>query len=145
MDMRKGSWRRLSTKELMLSNCGGGEDSVQSPLDCKEIEPVSPKGNEPWIFIGRIDVEAEALTLWPPDVNSRLTGKDPDAGKDWGQEKKGVTEDEVVRWHHWFNGHEFEQTLGESEVWGSLACSMEWQRVGHDWATEQQLWQNLKW
>ena len=75
------------------------EKTLESPLDSKEIKPVHPKGNQPWIFIGRIDAEAEAPILWPPDVKNRLTGKDPDAGKDWAQEEKGVTEDEIVRWH----------------------------------------------
>ena len=79
----------------------------ESPLDCKEITPVHPKGNQPWIFIGKTDAEAEAPILWPPDVKSWLTEKDPDAGKDWGQEKKGVTENEMVGWHHRLNRHEF--------------------------------------
>ena len=80
-----------------------------SPLDCKEIQPVHPKGNQFWIFIGRTDAEAEALILWPPDAKNWLTGKDPDAGKDWRQEETGMTEDEMVGWHHWFNEHEFKQ------------------------------------
>ena len=88
--------------------------------DCKEIDPVHPKGNQPWIFIGRTDAEAEAPGLWPPDVKNWLTGKDPDAGKDWRQEKKGTTEGEMVGWHHWLDGHEFEQAQGDSE--GSLVC-----------------------
>ena len=95
------------------------EKSLESPLDSKEIKPVYPKWNEPWIFMGRTDAEAEALMLWPPDVKSWLIGKDPDAGKDWGQEK-GVTEGEMVGWHHQLNGHECEQTLGDSEGQGSL-------------------------
>ena len=106
--------RRLSAEELMLSNCGVGEDSWGS-LDSKEMQPVSPKGNQLWIFIGRTDVEAEAPILWPPDAKSWPVRKDPDARKDWGQEEKGTTEDEMVGWHHWLNGHEFEQTLGDSE------------------------------
>ena len=81
------------------------EKTLESPLDCKEIQPVHPKGNQPWIFIGRTDVEAETPILWPPDW---LTCKDPDAGKDWGQEEKGTTEDEMAGWHHWLNEHEFE-------------------------------------
>ena len=85
----------MSAEELMLSNCGVGEDS-ESCLDSKEIKPVKPKGNQPWIFIGSTDAEAEALVLWPPDVKSQFIGKDPDAGKDWGQEEKGVKEDEMV-------------------------------------------------
>ena len=86
------------------------------------MEVVNPKGNQPWIFLGRTDAEAEAPILWPPDAKSRLIGKDPDAGKYWSQEEKGVTEDEMVRWHQWLNGHEFEQTLGDGEGQGTLAC-----------------------
>ena len=104
----------------MLSNCG----ALKSPLDCKEITPVNLRGNQPWILIGRI--YAEALILWPSDVKSRLIRKDPDAGKDWGQEERGTTEDEMVGWHHWLTGHEFEQTLGDSEGQGSLACCVPW-------------------
>ena len=81
----------------MLLKCGAGEDS-KSPLDCKEIQPLNPKENQPWIFTGRTDTEAEALILWPPDAKSRQTGKDTDAGKDWGQEEEGATEDEMVKW-----------------------------------------------
>ena len=100
------------------------EKTLESPLDCKEIKPVHPKGNQPWIFIGRTDAEAEALILWPPDVRSWLVGKDPDAGKDWGQEEKGTTEDEIVGWHHRLNGHGFEQIPGDNEGQGTLAsCS----------------------
>ena len=85
-----------------------------SPLNSKEIKPVNPKENQPWIFIGRADAEAEAPILWLPDAKNQVTGKDPDVGKDWGQEKE-ATEDEIVGWHHQLNGHEFEQTLGDSE------------------------------
>ena len=98
----------------MLLNCGVGEDA-ESPLDCKEIQPVNAKGNQSWIFIGRTDAGAEAPSLWPFDVKSRLIRKDSDAGKDWGQEEKGETEDEMVGWHHQLSGHELEQTLGDSE------------------------------
>jgi len=101
------------------------EKTLESPLDSKEIKPVNPKGNQPWIFIGRADAEAEAPILWPPDAESQFIGKDPDAGKDWGHEK-GVTEDEMVGWHHWLNGHEFEPTSGNSEGQGSLACCSPW-------------------
>ena len=83
------------------------EKILESPLDCKEIQPVHPKGNQSWILIGRIDVEAETLILWPPDVKNWLIWKDPDGGKDWRQEEKGSTEDEMVGWHHRLNGHEF--------------------------------------
>ena len=88
------------------------EKTLESPLDCKEIQPVNPKGNEPWIFIGRTDVEAETPILWPPDAKNWLIWKDPDVGKDWGQEEKGTTEHEMVGWHHQLNGHEFGWTPG---------------------------------
>ena len=88
------------------------EKTLESPLDSKEIKPVNSKGNQPWILIGRTDAEAEAPILWPPDAKSQHIGKDLDAGKDWGQEEKWATGDEMVGWHHWLNGHEFEQTLG---------------------------------
>ena len=98
------------------------EKTPVSPLDSKEIKTVNLKENQPWIFIGRTDVEAKAPVSWSPDMNSQLTGKDSDAGKDWGQEEKGASEYEIVGWHHWLNGHEFKQTPGDSERQGSLAC-----------------------
>ena len=91
----------------MLLNCGVGEDS-ESLLDCKEIQPVHPKGNQSWIFIGRTEAEAETPIPWPPDAKNWLIGKDPDAGKYWGQEEKGTREDEMVGWHHRLNGDEFD-------------------------------------
>ena len=90
------------------------------------IKAVNPKGNQPWIFIGRTDAKTEAPILWLPDVKSRLIGKDSDAGKDWSQEEKGTTADEMVGWHHWLSGPGFEQTLGDSEGRGSLACCSPW-------------------
>ena len=135
--LKKAERRRIDAFELSWL-----EKTLESPLDCKEIEPVNPKGNRSWIFIGRTDAEAETPILWPPDVKNRLIGKDPDAGKDWRREEKGMTEDEMVGWHHQLNGHEFEQALGVGDGQGNLACyiqSMELQRVGRDWATE------LKW
>ena len=112
------------------------EKTLESPLDCKEIKPVNPKGNQSWIFIGRTDVEAETPILWPPDSKNWLIGKDPDSGKDWRQEEKG-TEDEMLGWHHQLDGHEFEQALGVHHGQGSLACCSPWDhRVGHHWATE---------
>ena len=96
------------------------------PLDCKEIKPVNPKGNQSWISIRRTDAEAEVRILWPPDVKSQLIRKDPDAGKDWRQEEKGMTEDELVGWHHQLNGHEFEQAPGGGERQGSMACYSPW-------------------
>ena len=98
------------------------EKTLESSLGCKEIKPFNPKGNQSWIFTGRTDSEAEAPILWPPDVKSWLIRKDPDAGKDWRQEEKGMTEDEMVGWHHWFNGHESEQAPGDCEEQGSLLC-----------------------
>ena len=97
---------------------------LESPLDGREIKPVNPKGNQPWIFIGMTGIEA--LILWPPDVKSWLIGKDPDAGKDRKQEEKGTTEDKIVGWHHQLNGHEFEQASGDGEGQGSLACCSPW-------------------
>ena len=100
------------------------EKTLESPLDCMEIKPVNPRGNQPWIFNGRIYDEAEAPVLWPLDAKSQLNGKDPDAGKEWRHEEKGMTEDKMVGWHHEFNGHEFEQAPGDGERQGSLAwCS----------------------
>ena len=98
------------------------EKTLESPLDSKEIKSVNPKGNQPGIYIGWTDAEALASVLWPPDVKSQLIGKDTDAGKDWRWEEKGTAEDEMVGWDHWLNGHEFEQTLGNSEGQGGLAC-----------------------
>ena len=86
--------------------------TLESPLDCKEIQPVNSKENQSWIFTGRTDAQAEAPLLWPPDVKNWLIRKDSDAGKDWSQEEKGMTEDEMVGWRHWFDGREFEQALG---------------------------------
>ena len=102
------------------------EKALESPLDCKEIKLVNPKRNQSWIFIGRTFAKAETPVLWPPDAKNWLTGKDPDAGKDWRQEGKGTTEDEMVGWHHQLNGHEFEQNLGVSDGQGSLACCSPW-------------------
>ena len=111
------------------------EKTPESPLDCKEVKPVYPKGNQLWIFIGRTDAEAEAPILWPPDAKNWLTGKDPDAGKDWRQEGKGTTENETVGWHHQLDGLEFEQVPGDEgqgrlaccSLWGSKELDMTWQ------------------
>ena len=107
-----------------------------SPLET-QIKPINPKSKLHWIFIGRTD--GEAPIFWPPDVKSRLTGKDPDAGKDWKQEEKGTTEDKMFGWYHQLNGHEFDQALGGGKGLRNLACCSPWScRVGHDWVTEQQ-------
>ena len=99
---------------------------LRVPWAARRIKPVNPKGNQPWIFIGRTDAEAEAPILWPPDVKSQLIGKDPDARKDWRQEEKEMTDNEMVGWHHWLNGHEFEQILWDGEGKRSLACCSSW-------------------
>ena len=99
------------------------EETLESPLDCKEIKRVDPKWNQPWIFTGRIDFEVEAPTLWPPDAKSFIE-KDPDAWKDWRQKEKGVAQDEMVREHHWLSGHEFEQIPGDNEGQKSLASAV---------------------
>ena len=114
------------------------EKTLESPLDCKEIKQVNSKGNQSWIFIGRTDAEAETPILWPPDAKNWLTGKDSDAGKDWRQEEKGITEDEMVGWHHWLDGYEFKQAPGVGDGQGGLACCSPWGRKEsrHDWATE---------
>ena len=129
-DEWKPAWRRLSPTfhvhcmPIWCCQTVGLQKTLESPLACKEIKSVNPKGNQPWIFIGRTDAEAEAPIVWPPDVKSCLTGKDSDAGKDWGQEEMGVTEDEMVGWHHWLSGHESEQTPGDSGGQRSLLrCS----------------------
>ena len=98
------------------------EKTLENPLDCKVIQPVHPKGAQSWVFIGRTDAEAETPILWPPDGKSWLFRKDPDAGKDWRQEEKGMTEHEMVGWHHWLNGHESEQTPEDGKGQGSLEC-----------------------
>ena len=111
------------------------EKTLESPLDCKEIQPVHPKGDHwkmkvfqwtSWVFIGRTDAEAKTPILWPPHVKSWLVGKDPDAGRDWGQEEKGTTEDEMVGWHHWLSGHGFGWTPGVGDGQGGLACCGSW-------------------
>ena len=109
----------------MLLNCGVGE-TLESALDCKKIKPVNPKGNQSWIFIGRTDAEPETPILWPPDSKNRFIGKDPDAEKDWRQEEKSTTEDEMVGWHQQLDGHEFEQALGIGDGQGSLVCCSPW-------------------
>ena len=102
------------------------EKTLESPLDWKEMQPVHPKGDQSWVFIGRTDVEAEAPILWPPDAKTWLIGKDPDAGKDWGQEEKGTTKDEMVGWHHQLDGHGFRWTPGVVDRQGGLACCSSW-------------------
>ena len=117
MDVRVGLWRRLSTEKLMLLNCGVGEDSW---------EFLGLQGDQPWDFFGRNDAKAEAPVLWPPDAKSWLIGKDSDAGRDWEQEEKRTTEDEMAGWHHRLNGCEFEWTPGDGDGQGGLGCCDSW-------------------
>ena len=108
------------------------EKSLESPLDCKEIQPVHSEGDQPWNFFGRNDAKAEAPVLWPPHAKGWLTGKDSDAGRDWGQEEKGMTEDEMTGWHHGLNERESEWTPGDGDGQGGLACGDSWGRKESD-------------
>ena len=134
MDVRVGWWRKLSAEEFFLPKNFAKEcfwtvvleKTLESLLDCKEIQPVHPKGDQSWVFIGRTDVEAETPILWPPHVKSWLIGKYTDAGKDWGQEEKGTTEGEMAGWHHRLDGHGFGWTLGVGDGQGGLACCGSW-------------------
>ena len=134
-------WRKLSLEELKFLNCGVGEDSWES-LGQQGDKPVNPKGNQSWIFIGRTDAEAEAPILWPPDLKNWLTGKGPDAGKDWRQEEKGSTEDKMFGWHHWLKEHEFEQTQGFGDAQGSLTCCIHGVTKSWTWLSD---WTELNW
>ena len=125
MDVRVGLWRKLSMKELMLLNSGVGEDSWES-LDCKEIQRVHSKGDRSWVYFGRNDAKAETPVLWPPHAKSWLIGKDSDAGEDWRWEEKGMTEDGMVGWHYWLDGHEFEQAQRVGDGQGGLVCCDSW-------------------
>ena len=127
------SWTIKKTDCLRNDAFEVQEKTLYSPLDSKEIESVSSKGNQPWIFIGRTEAEAKVPLLWSPDAKSQLIKRDPDAGKDWGHGEKRVTENEMVEWHHWLNGYEFEQT-GKPGVLQSMGS----QRVRRDLVTEQQ-------
>ena len=118
------------------------EKTLESRLDCTEIQPVHPKENQSWVFIRRTDVEAETLKLWPPDAKSWLIWKDLDAGKDWRQEEKGMTEDEMAGWHHWLNGCESQWTPGVGDRQGGLACCDSWGRKELD-TTERLIWFDL--
>ena len=118
--------------------------TLESPLDCKEIQPIHHKRDQSWVFIGRTDAEAEIPILWPPDVKNWLIEKDSDAGKYWGQEEKGTTEDKMVGWYHQCNGHEFEQAPGVGDGQGSLECCSPWGQKESD-MTEQLKWTELNW
>ena len=142
MDVRVGLWRRLSAQELMLLNCGVGEDSWKS-LGLQG-DPISPfwKRSALWDFFGRNDAKAESPVLWPPLTKSWLIGKDSDAGRDWGQEEKGMTEDEIAGWHHWLDGRESGWTPGVGDGQGGLACCDSWGRKELD-TTERLIWSDL--
>ena len=139
MDMRVGLWRKLSAEELMLLNCGVGEDSWES-LGLQG-DPTSPFQKRS--VFGRTEAIAETPILWPPHAKSWLIGKDSDAGRDWEQEEKGTTEDEMAGWHHQLNGHEFEQTLGVGDGQGGLACCNSWDHKSD--RTERLNWTELNW
>ena len=119
------------------------EKTLENPLDCKEIQPVHSEGDQSWVFFGRTDARAETPVLWPPNVRSWLIGKDSDAGRDWGQEEKGTTEDEMAGWHHQHDGCEFEWSLGDGDGQRGLACCDSWGRIELD-TTEQLNWTELK-
>ena len=118
------------------------EKTLESPLNCKEVQPVHPKGDQSWVFIGRTVVKAEIPILWPPDAKSWLIWKDPDAGKDWGQEEKGTTEDEMAGWHHWLKGHGFGWTPGVGDGQGGLTCCGSWGHKESD-TTEWLTWTEI--
>ena len=133
--IKKAERRRIDALELQC-----WRRLLRGPLDCKEIHPVHPKGDQSWVFFGRTDVEAQTPILWPPYVKSWLIGKDSDAGRDWGQEEKGRTEDKMAGWHHRLDGCEFEWTPGVSDEQGGLACCDSW---GHKERTQLSDWTEL--
>ena len=126
LDYKSGWTQNLCFQTVVL------EKTLESPLGCRRIQPVSPRGNQSWIFTGGAVAETEVPILWPPNGKSQLIGKDPDAGKDWGQKKREAAEDEMVVWHQWLNGHEFEQTPGDNEGQRSLACCSPWSHKESD-------------
>jgi len=132
----------LSKNQLLVLLIFAMEKILESPLDCKEIQPVHPKVDQSWVFIGRTDVEAETPVLWPPDAKSWLIGKDPYAGKDWGREEKRTTEDEMVGWHHWLDGHGFGWTSEVGDGQGGLVCCGSWGRKESD-MTEWLNWTDI--
>ena len=140
MDVRVGLWRKPSAEELILLNCGVGEDSWES-LGLQG-DPISPSEDQPWDFLGGTDAEAETPVLWPPHAKSWLIGKDSDAGRDWGQEEKGMTKDEMAGWHHWLDGPESEWILGVGDEQGGLVCCDSWGRKELD-TTEWLNWTEL--
>ena len=142
MDVRVGLWRKLSTDNWCFWTVVL-EKTLESPLDCKEIQPVHSEGDQHWDFFGGNNAEAETPVLWPPHAKSWLIGKDSDAGRDWGQEEKWMTEDEMAGWHHWLDGRESEWTPGVGDGQGGLACCNSWGRKESD-RTEWLNWTELK-
>ena len=130
-------WTILSPSTVVL------EKILESPLDCKEVQPVHSKGDQPWVFFGRNDAKAETLVLWPPHAKRWLVGKDSDSWRDWGLEEKKMTEDEMAGWHHRLDEHEFEWTLGDGDGQGGLPCCDSWGRKESD-TTEWLNWTELK-
>ena len=141
MDVRVGLWRKLSTKDWCFWTVVL-EKTLESPLDCKETQPVHSEGDQPWDFFGRNDAKAETPVLWPPHAKSWLIGKDSDAGRDWGQEEKGKTEDEMAGWNHRLDGRESEWTPGVGDGQGDLACCHSWGRKESD-TTEWLNWNRI--
>ena len=136
--------RRMQLQFTKMGNIRKAEGLGKNKLsldhtNCKEIQPVHSKGDQPCVFLGRNDAKAETPVLWPPHAKNWLIGKDSDAGRDWGQEEKGTTEDEMAGWHHWFDGHEFEWTPGDGDGQGGLTCNNSWGRKESD-TTEQLNW-----
>ena len=138
MDVRVGPSRKLNTKELILWTVMWRR--LESPLDGKEIQPVHPKGDQSWLFTVKTDAKAETPILWSPHAKSWLIGKDPDAGRDWGQKEKRTTEDEMAGWHHRLNGHEFEQAPGVCDEQGSLTCCSLWRHKMPSWLSDWNNW-----
>ena len=143
MDVRVGLWRKLNAKELCFWIVVL-EKTLESPLDFKEIQPVHSEGDQSWVFFGRNDAKAETAVLWPPHTKSWLIGKDSDAGRDWGKEEKGMTEDEMAWWYHRLDECEFGWTPGVGDGQGGLACCDSWGRKESD-MTEQLNWTEVNW
>ena len=140
----QGPHCKVSRFYFLLAKAVVLEKTLEGPLDCKEIQPVHSKGDQPRVFFGRNDAKAETPVLWPPHVKSWLIGNDPDAGRDWGQEEEGMTEDEMAGWHHQLDGHEFEWTPGDGDGQGGLECCDSWGRKESD-TTEWLNWTELNW
>ena len=143
MDVRVGPWKKAEHQKNWCFWTVVLEKTLESPLNCKEVQPVHPKRDQSWVFIGRIDFEAETPILWPPHAKSWLIGKDSDAGRAWGQEEKGTTEDEMAGWHHWLNAHEFGWTPGVDDGQGGLVCCDSWCHKESN-TTEQLNWTEWK-